>query len=512
MTTAPSEGGAPTETPELRLHPLSVLFELLGVVRGSIVPIIVLLYARDGGDVVLWCLISGGMVPVAVARYRSFRYRIGEDRIVLRTGLLQKTVRDIVFTRIQDVTLHQGVLHRLMNVAEVRLETGGGDRAEEGHMRVLGLADAQQLQRLIRGRESATLASATQAGETPSPIEPAAAAAAAERILLSLPTRELLKLALFSNKGILLVGAGFGALLQLDRELRQTLFKQAGGWLWAHGGERVDDGIAFYILVGIALLALVVALRVLSLVQVLLTYHGFALSGDPHRLSIRRGLLERFNGSLPRGRVQGWTLQQGWLQRKFGRFALRVDVAAVTSGDTESHWQLAPIADEAGIARIIDAVLPAGTWPIQQWRPLHPNAWRREFNANALVLLIPAVLLILWLHAWGLWILLAYPWLWFHAKQWAKHAGYARESGLIAARVGWIRKTWRFAEVRKVQAVYLKQSPFDRWSGMATVSMDTVNAGSSGALAVRRLPLAEAVALYREVSAKIADRARAHPG
>lgn len=506
MTTARSDGGAPPETPERRLHPLSVLFELLGVVRDAIVPIILLLYAQDGGDVVLWCLISGGMVPLAVARYRSFRYRIGEDRIVIRSGLLQKTVRDIVFTRIQDVTLHQGLVHRLMNVAEVRLETGGGERGEEGHMRVLGLADAQALQRLIRSRESATRASATQDGEAPSPIDPAA-----ERSLLSLPTGELLKLALFSNRGVILVGAGLGALLQVDREMRQTLFKQAGGWLWAHGGERTDDGIGVYVLVGIALVGLVVLLRVLSLLQVLLTYHGFALSGDAHRLSITRGLLERFHGSLPRGRVQAWTLQQGWLQRKFGRFALRVDVAAVTTGDTESHWQLAPIADEAGIARIIDAVLPAGTWPIGQWRPLHPNAWRREFNAGALVLLIPTVALIVWLHAWGLWALLVYPWLWFAARQWGKHAGYAHENGLIAARVGWIRKTWRFAEVRKVQAVYLKQSPFDRWSGMATVSMDTVNAGSFGALAVRRLPLAEAAALYREVSETIAEGARAHP-
>jgi putative membrane protein len=136
---------------------------------------------------------------------------------------------------------------------------------------------------------------------------------------------------------------------------------------------------------------------------------------------------------------------------------------------------------------------------------LHPNAWKRKFKAPALLLLIPLAILVFWFHAWGLLLLLAYPWLWLQSKLWAKHAGYSDTNGLIAVREGWIGKTWRFAEVHKVQAVYLKQSPFDRRHGMATVFCDTVNAGAfEPPLAVRYLPFDEAVALHHEISAAIA--------
>ena len=91
------------------------------------------------------------------------------------------------------------------------------------------------------------------------------------------------------------------------------------------------------------------------------------------------------------------------------------------------------------------------------------------------------------------------------SKIWARHAGYAHANGLIAVREGWIGKHWRFAQTRKVQAVYLKQSPFDRRHGMATVFFDTVNAGAfEPPLAVRYLPFDEAVALHHEISAAIA--------
>ena len=100
--------------PEQRLHPLSWLFELFNVLRQFIVPILILLFTGQGDRYELWGLLGVGvMVPLAVARYYSFRYRIGRDRIVIRSGLLHKTVRDIAFTRIQNVTLHQGLLHRL---------------------------------------------------------------------------------------------------------------------------------------------------------------------------------------------------------------------------------------------------------------------------------------------------------------------------------------------------------------------------------------------------------------
>lgn len=496
MTTAHSDI-AETEVPELRLHPLSWLFELLNVLKQFIVPILFLLFAGKSNNYELWGLVGiGFMVPLAVARYITFRYRIGDNRIVIRSGLLHKTVRDIAFTRIQNVTLNQGLLHRLMAVAEVRLETGGGEK-EEGRMRVLGFAQAQELQRIIRSQENTTAKHDVDDK-----------LAEVNQILLQLPTREIIKHGLISNKGMILVAAGFGGLMQFDWGLPEAIVKKAGGWLWDHSADLSQNSMVSYLIGGLTLLFFAfVILRIISMLQALLHYYGFILSSDNHRLSIERGLLNRFHGSLPRTRIQAWTLQQGWLQRKFSRFALRVDAAAggVNSENMESQWQLAPIADLKHIETIIDSVIPSGSWPIAIWQPLHPNAWKREFKKPAYILVIPILVLAYWAWQIALLMLLAYPWLWIASKQWAKHAGYSYDSDLIAVREGWINKYWRFAEVRKIQAVYLKQSPFDRKYGMATVFCDTVNAGSfEPPLAIRYLPFDEAVILHREISAVIA--------
>ena len=497
MTTVHSEPLIPQA--ELRLHPMSWLFELLNVLKQFIVPIVFLLITGRGNSYELWGLIGVGfMVPLAIARYISFRYRIGDDRIVIRSGLLHRTVRDIAFTRIQNVTLQQNLLHRLMGVAEVRLETGGGEK-EEGRMRVLGFAQARALQGIIRNQEHDNTGPQAADG-TPLADD--------EQTLLQLPTRELLKLGLISNKGMILVAAGFGAASQFDWQSTQKLFWKAGNWLWSHSGELAHNSYVSYAIGGLTLLlAAFTLLRLISMLQAILHYHGFVLRGSDHRLSIERGLLNRFHGSLPRTRIQAWTLQQGWLQRRFARFQLRVDAAAgaVKSEHMESNWQLAPIADAPHIAGVIESVLPAGTWPVAEWRPLHPNAWKRKFKMPAIILISPTANIAYWAWPLALLMVLAYPWLWIQSKQWAKHAGYSHANGLIAVREGWISKSWRFAEVRKIQAVYLKQSPFDRRHGMATVFCDTVNAGSyEPTLAVRYLPFEEAVALHTELSAAIA--------
>ncbi len=496
MTTTHSEI-ADIQVDELRLHPLSWLFELLNVLKQFLLPIIILVFTGKSNNYELWGLVGiGFMVPLAVARYITFRYRIGSDRIIIRSGLIHKTVRDIVFTRIQNVTLNQGLLHRLLGVAEVRLETGGGEK-EEGRMRVLGFAQAQQLQRIIRSQENPSATAHSIDAQT-----------ASSHILLSLPSREVLKLGLISNKGMILVAAAMGGIWQFDFLRPDKLISNAGSWLFDHRNDIAGGGPASYALGAMLLLLLAfMLLRLISIIQAILHYHGFILSSDTNRLSIERGLLNRFHGSLPRTRIQAWTVQQGWLQRKFSRFALRVDAAAggVKSENLESQWQLAPIADQQSIEQIIHTVLPNNSWPIQDWQALHPQAWRRKFKMPAL-LMLPVIALCVYKLGWyGLLSVLLLPALYAQAKTWAKYAGYSQANGLIAVREGWLNKHWRFAEVRKVQAVYLKQSPFDRRNGMATVFCDTVNAGAfEPPLAVRYLPFDEAVRLHQTISARIA--------
>src|SRR3546814_8328931 len=108
---------------------MSWLFVLLQQLRQFVVPLLVLVFLGRGDRNQLWSLVAvGGFAVVAVWRYLTFRYRITADSVVIDSGLLERSRRQVPFSRIHNVAIHQSLLHRLFGVAEVRLESA---RSEE---------------------------------------------------------------------------------------------------------------------------------------------------------------------------------------------------------------------------------------------------------------------------------------------------------------------------------------------------------------------------------------------
>jgi len=479
---------------ERRLHPWSWLFVLIQQLKSFALPLLVLLFTGRGNSWELWGLVGAGvLVLVSLAQYFTYRFRVDDEGIVIRRGLLQKSLRHIPFQRIHNVALHQTLLHRVFGVAEVRLESAGGMQAE-GEMRVLSLADAHALEQLVRSRAR---------GEARSAEAGAAAQVESATTLLALPTSEVIRLGLISNRGMLLVAAALGVMAQ------------TGGDLFGDGVEYVADhasdwsrayalGMAGTALALVAMLVFaVIALRLLSVLLALLQYHGFTLTETGRRLSAQRGLLTRMRASMPRSRIQSWSLRESLTHRWLGRQGLRVDSASMDTGnDQRSLRDLAPVATPEAMVALIRHLLPGHAWPMAQWRPLHPKAWRRQFAVPALfAFALTGVLL--WLHGlWGFVALALLPLFAVRAVVWARHAGYSVQGGLVAVREGWLDKHWRFAEVRKLQSLRLAQSPFDRRHGMASLLMDTVGASPmEPPLRVRYLPEAEARALRDQLAA-----------
>ena len=486
------EGGA-----ERRLHPWSWLFVLIEQLKSFALPLLVLLFTGRGNSWELWGLVGAGvLVLVSLGQYFTYRFRVDADGIVIRSGLLQKSLRNIPFTRIHNVALHQTLLHRVFRVAEVKLESAGG-MTPEGQMRVLSLADAHALEELVRSH-----------GKAHATPEAASAADSAPTVLLSLPTSEVIRLGLISNRGMIVVAAAFGLVAQTSGELLGKALSGSAKSL-AGMGHDMHLGVAGTIVGGLALLVLLlVAIRLLSVVLALLQFHGFTLTEDGRRLSSQRGLLTRIRANMPRQRIQAWSLRESLTHRWFGRRGLVVDSASIQAvNDQRSLRDLAPVATPAAIDELIRHLLPGKAWPMQQWHALHPRAWRRQFTLPALATLVATAVGTWYEGLWGLSALALLPVFLLRAKVWARHAGYSEESGLIAVREGWLDKRWRFAEVRKLQSLTLTQSPFDRRHGMASVHMDTAGASPfEPPLRIRYLPEGEARALRDRLAAAMDAR------
>lgn len=486
----------PAAITERRLHPWSWLFVLVQQLKQFILPLLVLFFLGRGDRNELWPLIGVGVLAVtSVWQYFTYRYAVAGDSLVVRSGLFERSLRQIPFARIHNVALHQSLLHRLFGVAEVRLESAGGQRPE-AQMRVLRLSEALALERLIRHR-----------GQLPADAD---AEVVQGQPLLTMSTAEVVRLGLISNRGMVVVAGAFALAWQAFPErTMQNAFREAWRAVFGYASEAVAGfgghagGIVVLVVLALALV------RLLSVLLALVQYHGFRLEAHGRRLTVTRGLLTRLRTSASKRRIQAWTLREGVLHRLFKRRALEVDTAvAEQQNDQRALRELAPIATPSQCDALVRHVLPRAAWPPSSWHPLHPRAWMRLLLPGvAFALLITAIAS--WhFGAWGLFGLLWIPWAAFAAHQHAKRAGYAVDDMLVMVREGWWSRHWRFAELDKLQALQLRQSPLDRRTGMASLWLDTAGAGAMAPpLRIRHLPEAEARALYARIGAMVAARA-----
>lgn len=495
MTTTPEP--TPTATPERRLHPLSWLFVLIKQLKQFIVPLIALFFFGRGDRNELWPLIGVGVLALAsVWQYFTYRYRIESDRLIVRSGLLHRSLRQIPFARIHNVALHQSLLHRIFGVAEVRLESAGGEKPE-AEMRVLKLDEAVALEALLRRRSAAV--SADGAPET---------AGDGGELLLELPPSEVVRLGLISNRGLIVVGGAVAAASQFSPRAIPNLIEPIAKSLFGYAGSH-HFGPMQYAVAALGLLAaFVVLLRLFSIVLALLQYFGFKLRQQDRRLTVERGLLSRLRSSVPRRRIQAWTLREGVIHRLLKRRTLQIDTAvAGRQDDARGLHELAPVATPQACDALLQRLLPQARWPFAEWAPLHRNAWWRLWLPGVVFAAVLCAALAWRFGAWGALGLLWLPWAAFAARQHARRAGYAVDERLVAVREGWWSRHWRFAEIDKLQALRLSRSPLDRRFGMATLHLDTAGAGAlSPPLRVRYLPDADAEALYRRLAREIAQR------
>ncbi|WP_058195919.1 PH domain-containing protein [Xanthomonas translucens] len=486
-----------------RLHPWSWLFVLLQHLRHFLLPLLALLVfgGRDGRndhlDQLMLLLAGSALIAVSLLRYFTYQYRIGRDSLSIRSGWLERSLREIPFARIHNVGVHQSLLHRLFGVAEVRLESAGGTKPE-AQMRVLRLDQALALERQIRHRARDDSAAASTA------------AAAASDVLLALPTAEVLRQGLISNRGMVVVATAFGATYHLFPErMVSNAIERYGQQLFGYASTLHLGWMAGAVTVTLMLVTLLLIMRALSVALALLQYHGFRLSESERRLTVERGLLTRLRSSVARRRIQAWTLHESVLQRLLRRRSLHIDTAVMDGHGEEGRAlkELAPLATPAACDALLHRLLPQIAWPPTQWWGIATRCWWRL--CLPALCLVPLLCAGLWRRfgAWAALSLLWLPWSAFNAWRQAQRMGYALDDRYMAVRGGWWTRWWRLAEIDKLQTLQLTRSPLDRCCGTATLWLDTAGARhGEPPLRVRLLPHTQAQALYLQLSRALARR------
>lgn len=487
----------PLQEAPRRLHPMSWLFVLVVNLKEFAIPLLAaLFFGRGGNEMWEYLGMIGALVLAAISfiQYLSYRYSVLGAELVIREGILSRNVRHVPLARIQNVSLHRNPLHRLFGVAEVQLESAAG-MTPEATMRVLSLQRAAELEQLVREMR--------QLAEQGDPRLAAHDDADREVVLVALPSAEILRLGLISNRGMVVVAGAIGVLSQMRPDgfsrsvanLAERLFGEVSG---------LGLGPLQWVVAGTLLVVgLVVLLRLFSVLLAFLQFHGFRLAQTGDRLRVESGLLTRVRASALRRRIQHWTVDESLLHRLFKRQSLKVETAVMQAANQAERGlsHLLPIGTRGQVESMIQRLLPQAGWPGLDWRPLHAKAWRRMFRPAVVVLLLICTALSLATPGAWAWLgLLLLPLALASALGRGRFGGYALGERVLAFRSGWLSRQWSMVELHRLQGVQLTHSLFDRRNGMANVVVDTAGANPFGhRIHIRYLPESEALALYQRL-------------
>lgn len=353
-----------------RLAPLSIVSELTQFVGRSVIGIIAMTFflMRDGDTKRFAAFLPLVILAFAIApivRWFRFRYSLAPREIRIEQGLLSRSLRVIPVERIVDVAIERKPVHRLLGLAKVSIETGGGGKGEEGVLDALTLSVAENLRDTIRAAQRVQGAQGKADTLLPTTtIADGAIIGESEDMLFAMSTADLVKAGLFnfSLTFIALVGT---ALNQFDFLIPFDIY-DADFWfdLLGRGQFLLDLGwVTQAIAVTAALFSLALLGAATGIVRTFLRDFGFILTRTPRGLRRRRGLLTQSDVVMPVHRIQTAIVSTGPIRRWFGYYALSVESLARDAEKQDNH-SLAPHARLNVVAQLLNEIeleLVAGT-------------------------------------------------------------------------------------------------------------------------------------------------------
>jgi len=481
------------ETEDRYLHPLSVIFSLVDLIKQNIIPAFLGIFGAAKGDLIYVGLALLFFVPTfifALIRYFTIRYRISDGELVVQEGLIFRRVRTVPVERIQNIDMVQGILHRMLNLAEVRVETASGTKPE-AVLKVLSLDEMERLREGVKLQKRTSQAASLDAAPGATLAHPDSSAralspvgSAASELLLKIPISWLAKAGFASNRGFVLVGLMLGFYFQFAQGNPGDIDAGDLG-LW---NFIPDDGSPL-VKAGVIAAGLAVGLVLLKLLGIgwyILRFFGYELRqvGDDFKISC--GLLTKVSATVPRKRIQFISVHRGLIMRWMKLAAVRIETAGGAADDSENatttvsrRWFI-PVLPESSVAEMIAELRPGIDLNMDgyQWIPLAKRAQSRFIRIACVVsCVIVAATFLTFGWQWAIAALIAFPILIFYAIRKSQSVKYARTESGVVYRSGVLAKKTSFSFFEKIQAASWRQTPFDRRWQMATLSVDTAAAG-----------------------------------
>lgn len=485
------------------LSPLSLVVNTITTLRRLIFPILAITYALSDKIGFMFILIGFAIIALITLGFtywawKRFSYQIGTEEIRIESGILSRNARSIPYERIQDVSLEQSLIPRLLGISAVKFETGSSE-GDEGALEFVAVDEAENLRQLIRTRKSGTAPIVADTVDAPYQDS---AAAVQDDVIFSMDIKRIFTLGIF-NFSLILFAIIAGAVQQLDFLLPGDL-----GDIIGYVVDSFDEtsaqikGITFYSQI-VAVIGLIFGLIVIGLlsgqVQTFLREYGFTLTATERGIRRQRGLLTLTDVVMPLHRVQAAIVQTGLIRKRFGWHAIKFTSLGSDTGKESSHM-MAPLAKSEEY------------WPIAHRASIHAPAEETDFRHShfsfmagsiffsafiialifSLSLILPKTLdednisTSLTILSW-VWLVAVFPIL-FGFMAWRYHF-HAMDDKQIYVKSGFWNQKLTILPMVKVQSVDLAQGPLSQYLNVADVKFGIAGGSGLTVLTIHNVPL-----------------------
>jgi putative membrane protein len=383
--------------PDTHLHPIYLIFDTARTLRQAIPFLVVTIF---GGvpwwvNVVLFALAMG----VAVAQWHVKKYSVVGGVLLVRSGVIDQSVRVVPVTRITALAAFQSLTQRLVGVWELNVQSPG-DR--NGSALTLPCLSGRRLDDLREALESGgrtTALSNPASGPDSSTVQRylawrrtsvASAPAHGLHVIAVLTTAEMLIAAVTSSSISLILLAVLAVWFRFSE------------YVPIHASEFMKEIVEPQGVV-VVLLTLVTVAVAAGLVFGALRLNRFTLIRDGDVLRTSRGLLGKQTATISVRRVQAVRIVEGFWRMLLGYCSVQVEVAGIGRMNTNQRM-LFPLVHTDRAESLIRGALPEVPWPSQPLLVL-PARLHRRYLTLPLEYAMGFTLLTLFLPDW--WKLLA---------------------------------------------------------------------------------------------------------
>jgi putative membrane protein len=392
-----SEPPSGVVVPDTRLHPVQLMVETVNALRRAIPFLVVTIF---GGapwwvNVTLSVLVLG----VALAQWHVKKYSVVGGVVLLRSGLINRSVRVVPLTRITALEASQSLNQHLFGVWRLDVRSPADRNRAALSLACLSGRRLDELRAALGSVGRTTTSVAPRSRPGPSPIRRylawrhttvASVPANGEQVIATLTTVEML-VAAVSDYMVPLI---FLAALVVWFRFSEVVPVAAADFM-----ERTiapQGLLAVVITLLVAAVAAGVVLRTLRL-------HRFTLVRDGDVLRTSRGLWGTQSATIPLNRVQAIRLVEGLPRVLLGYCILQVEVAGIGRTHVRQRM-LFPLVRTDDAATLVRRAVPDLPWPSDPLLVL-PTRVHRRYLTLPLAYATGCTVLMLFLPGW--WALLA---------------------------------------------------------------------------------------------------------